>query len=139
MSAMTDARDLDGTLARDANRRYWDSDASVNHIADELGLSKSSLYGLIEQLETGLACPDCHAELVFPNRTARDRGLVACPDCSFEGPAEEIMEAADPTRDEGEGGRSTGAPPLPSSRVLAGTALLGIAAGMLIASVVRRR
>jgi len=134
---MADTKDVDGKLARDANRRYWDSDASVNHIAEEMGLSKSSLYGLIEQLETGLACPDCQAELVFANRTARDRGLVACPECSFEGPAEDIMEAVDPTPDAR--AHPSESAPLPSSRVLAGTALLGVAAGMIIASVVRRR
>ncbi len=135
---MSDPRTVDREAAAEANRRYWDTEASVNHIAEELGLSKSSLYGLIEQLETGLACPDCQTELVFPNRTARDRGMVSCPACPFEAQSDEVLESVDgevAVTERTFSSLTTGA----NGRVLAGTALLGVAAGLLLGSVLRRR
>jgi predicted RNA-binding Zn-ribbon protein involved in translation (DUF1610 family) len=135
---MSDPRTVNPEAAAEANRRYWDTDASVNHIAEDLGLSKSSLYGLVEQLETGLACPDCGSELVFPNRTARDRGMVSCPACPFEAQADEVMEAVDgegAVTERASSSLTTGA----NGRVLAGTALLGVAAGVLLGSMFRRR
>jgi predicted RNA-binding Zn-ribbon protein involved in translation (DUF1610 family) len=132
---MTEAQEVDTRLVEDANRRYWSSDASVNQIAEEMGLSKSSLYGMIEQLHSGLACPECSSELVFPNRTARDRKLVNCPACGFEGSADEATEPA------GAGGavEKRHAPTAATTRVVAGTALLGLAAGIVIGAAFRRR
>ncbi len=132
---MTEAQEIDARLVEDANRRYWSSEASVNQIAEEMGLSKSSLYGMIEQLQSGLACPECASELVYPNRTARDRKLVSCPSCGFEGSSEDAVGPAAPT-DVVE--QEIAAWPA-SSRVVAGTALLGLAAGILIGSAFRRR
>jgi UDP-N-acetylmuramyl tripeptide synthase len=77
-----------------ANRLYWESDESVNAIADALGVSKGRLYDLIDPLAAGVACPDCGAALAFPNRTARDRGMVTCDACGFEGEREEGEEGA---------------------------------------------
>lgn len=68
-----------------ANRLYWESDASVNDIADELELSKSMLYQLVEPLAAEVDCPECGGMLVYPNRTALDRGLMQCSDCGAEG------------------------------------------------------
>ena len=137
---MSESKTVDPQVAADANRRYWDSDVSVNQIAEDMGLSKSSFYGLIEQLETGLACPDCRAELVFPNRTARDRGMVSCPACAFEAHADEVLDTAE---DDGAGVEPRGTFNLiasaSSTRVLAGTALLGVAAGLILGSILRRR
>ena len=62
-----------------ANELYWSSDMSVNQIAEELDLSKGMLYGLIRPRPAGLACPECAEELVYPNRTAKERCLLACP------------------------------------------------------------
>jgi predicted RNA-binding Zn-ribbon protein involved in translation (DUF1610 family) len=132
---MTEAQEVDTRLVEDANRRYWSSDASVNQIAEEMGLSKSSLYGMIEQLHSGLACPECSSELVFPNRTARDRQLVNCPACGFEGSAEEATEPAEQRHPAQEGRAALPA----STRVVAGTALLGLAAGIVIGAAFRRR
>jgi len=136
---MADSPEIDAGLAATANDRYWSSDASVNQIADELGLSKSSLYGLIRQKATGLGCPECASELVFANRTARDRGLMTCPSCEFVGEGdgldpfsaspEELTHSQPPSA--GGGGRS-------STRAMAGAALLGLAAGILIGSATRR-
>jgi hypothetical protein len=134
---MSDSHELDAH-AVDANQRYWSTDVSVNQIADGLGLSKSSLYGLIRPLQTGLACPDCAAELAFLNRTARDRGLVACAVCGFEGGHEEITERVEEGR-ESVGAAGHGRPPMGSgTRSVAGAALLGLAAGILIGSLARR-
>ena len=55
-----------------ANELYWDSEKSVNQIADELDLSKGALYGLIRPLPAGVGCPLCGDEVVSPNRTAHD-------------------------------------------------------------------
>lgn len=128
---------VDLELAREANRRYWQSDASVNQIAEAMGLSKSSLYGLIDRLPTGLACPECGGELEFPNRTARDRGLVTCPDCDYEGSAEEMLDAAEAEPESG--GRAPRRISTSAKRVIAGTALLGVAAGLIIGTLARRR
>jgi hypothetical protein len=67
-----------------ANALYWESDRSVNQIADELELSKGMLYGLIRPLATPLACPRCSSALEYTNRTARERGLLTCAACGLE-------------------------------------------------------
>lgn len=136
---MSQSSTTETELAYEANRRYWDTDASVNQIAEEMGLSKSSLYGVIDHLGTGLACPECSSELVFANRTARDRGMVSCSRCTFEGLADEILdevEGADPGAATAEHGGAEGQ--TPSARVIAGTALLGVAAGLALATLFRR-
>lgn len=68
-----------------ANELYWSSEWSVNQIAEELELSKGVLYGLIRPRPAGLGCPDCGEEVVYPNRTAKERGSVACATCGWEG------------------------------------------------------
>ncbi len=80
--------DADRTGGR-ANELYWSSDLSVNQIAEELDLSKGMLYGLIHPAPAGLACPECAEELVYANRTASDRALLACPRCGWEGDEDE--------------------------------------------------
>ena len=71
-------------LSRRANAFYWQSNRSVNQIAAEMDLSKGTLYGLIDPLLTDLACPRCSSSLAYANRTARDRGLLSCPNCDVE-------------------------------------------------------
>src|SRR4051812_5964976 len=77
-------------LASRANALYWESDRSVNQIADEMDLSKGMLYEMIHPLRSGLPCPRCSADMEFSNRTARDRGLITCPSCRFENEEEEV-------------------------------------------------
>lgn len=122
------------SLAERANSLYWDSAASVNDIADELELSKGSLYAMIEPRGAGLACPDCGAELEYPNRTARERGFLTCGACGLEEDEATVRTLI------GEGGRAlTHAPgDADHRRILWATALLGAAAGILIARWVRR-
>lgn len=137
---------VDREIERKANDLYWDSQWSVNQIAEELDLSKGTLYGLIRPRPSGLSCPDCSQEVVYPNRTAKERAQVACPSCGWEG---EELDA------EGNGGdtgmvppslEATTAPADPTSReaarrkqVLVGGALLGAAAGLALVLFVRRR
>lgn len=74
-----------------ANELYWGSDRSVNQIADELDLSKGALYEMIRPSGTGLGCPECGAEVVHSNRTAKERAQVDCPSCGWDGTEEESV------------------------------------------------
>ena len=122
-----------------ANELYWESEASVNDIAERLDLSKSMLYQLIEPLAAEVDCPDCGSMLVYPNRTALDKGLMQCPDCGREDvSAEDVAEEpADlPVRSpRGRGRASAGArggyvpvDPVADRQAILGAGLLGAAA-----------
>lgn len=71
-------------LAHEANQLYWESERSVNQIAEEMELSKGMLYGMIRPLPAGGTCPRCTGAMEYANRTARERGLVSCPACGHE-------------------------------------------------------
>ncbi|HKK92836.1 MAG TPA: hypothetical protein VJ925_05355 [Longimicrobiales bacterium] len=116
-----------------ANELYWGSDRSVNDLAEDLNLSKGALYALIEPLPAGLDCPECGGEMQYANRTARDRGIVTCAECELE--EEETLvriESGDDSVLSGSSGFGTDA------RTLAGTALLGAAAGFVLARLIDR-
>ena len=124
-------------LAKVVNRMYWDSDESVNRIAERLDLSKGALYGMIEPAPADGACPDCGAPLSFGNRTARDRGLAECVGCVLdEEPADQVpsrvLAAQDPEL------AAVREPRRWSGRTVAGSLLLGVVAGVLIARLLRR-
>lgn len=72
-----------------ANRLYWGSTRSVNQIAEELELSKGALYGIIEPESSGQGCPLCGDEVVYSNRTARERERLDCPTCDWDGSPDE--------------------------------------------------
>lgn len=130
-----------------ANEFYWGSERSVNQIAEELDLSKGTLYGLIRPRPSGLTCPECAEELVYANRTAKERHMVACPACGWEG--DEVDADANggdggvslPSLDEDEDDVSV--PPFQFSsgrqRTLVGGALLGAAVGLAFVFWTRRR
>lgn len=120
----------DDEVARsiEANRLYWGSEESVNRIADDLGLSKGSLYEIVQPLPSGLPCPRCGTEMAYPNRTAREKGFLSCPACQFEEDEGEVREA--PTRDD--------VSQSPDRRIIAGAALLGMAVGLAIGSLIRK-
>ena len=84
--------------ADEANRLYWHSELGVNQIAEEMGVSKGALYTLVNPLAAGLSCPRCDSELMFPNRTARDRGFVSCSNCGFEEELSELEASPVPAR-----------------------------------------
>ena len=138
----------DHETERKANELYWGSALSVNQIADQMELSKGVLYGIIRPRPSGLACPTCGEEVVYPNRTAKERRLVACASCGWGG--EELD--ADPNG--GEGGvvlplgggldeDEIAMPPIRLStsrqRVLLGGILLGAAVGLALVIWARRR
>lgn len=131
----------DQVLQERANDLYWNSDDSVNQIADDMELSKGALYGLVEPLPAGLSCPRCGTEMEYPNRTARDKGHLSCPSCELE-------EDEDVVRDAGSG---EGEGPVPTllgtgpdardalNRMLLGSALLGAAVGAALTLWARRK
>ena len=130
-----------------ANELYWSSEWSVNQIAEELELSKGVLYGLIRPRPSGLACPACSEEVVYPNRTAKERHMVACPSCGWEG------EELDADANGGYGGvvlpayvedeEDVDVPSIQLSsrrqRTILGGALLGAAAGLALVIWARKR
>lgn len=143
-STMVPPADDDEAQER-ANELYWASEGSVNSIAEELGLSKGSLYQLVRPLPAGLPCPRCGSEMEYPNRTARDRGFLACPSCDLEEDEDVVKEAwhedgepdgvvVRPSLGEGAGRRirAMGAGNDRTRIVLAAT-FLGAAAGLVVA------
>lgn len=66
------------------NELYWSGERTVDEIVEELGISRTALYTSIEPVPSGVTCADCHERMVFPNRTARDRGVAVCPRCGRE-------------------------------------------------------
>lgn len=126
-------------LARDVNRLYWGTDASVADIADRLDISRRALYDAIEPAPAHMPCPDCGAQLGYRNRTARERGDAECDVCGAEVDVEPAT-ARSPTS-----GHATGeaeAPPetADASRalLLGGAVLTGVAVGALIGLLGRR-
>lgn len=130
-------------LRQEANRRYWETDDSVNGIAEDMELSKGRLYSLIEPLPVEALCPECDRVLVFANRTARDRGELSCTICGFEGQASEVDGSTEihphPVASApGTGGALSSQSPAGQGAagrgdaVVAGALLLGVAAGVVI-------
>jgi predicted RNA-binding Zn-ribbon protein involved in translation (DUF1610 family) len=128
--------DRDAREAR-ANVLYWESDSSVNDIADAMDLSKGSLYGLIRPRSAELACPECGATLEYPNRTARDKGFVTCPGCGLEDEEDLVREIAGTA---GEVERPKRPPAVVGSRsALLATSFLGAAAAIAFVRWFQRR
>lgn len=136
-----------------ANGLYWGSSKSVNQIADEMELSKGMLYGMIRPLPAELPCPRCATGMEYPNRTARERGLITCPSCGLEmdEPAARALRqaaaAATPIRDGGPPPwprpapeRRAGVPPTRTrDPMMVGAGLLLIAAGLWLFRGLARR
>jgi len=134
-----DAEVSSATMKR-ANELYWGSERSVNQIAEDLDLSKGALYGLLQALPAGVGCPLCGSEVVYSNRTAKERGRLECPTCDWEGAADEVAAEAL------EGSETALTGPLPRDpdsadryRTIVGGALLGAAAGLALVFWARRR
>lgn len=148
-----------------ANELYWGSDRSVNQIAEDLELSKGALYGIIEPTASGLGCPLCGDEVVYANRTAKEKGMLDCPTCDWDGSPDETVDASDESGSAGSNGavperHSADTPPRPeddddpdstperapprpfvrpATRTVAGGALLGAAVGLALVMWARRR
>jgi hypothetical protein len=129
-------------VARRANELYWGSDQSVNQIADDLDLSKGALYELVRPLQSGLGCPTCSAEVVYSNRTAKERGRLDCSICGWGGgPDEAALEVDEEEPSVALTGPLEREPRSPDDRFrfAAGGALLGAAVGLAVVLWVRRR
>jgi endogenous inhibitor of DNA gyrase (YacG/DUF329 family) len=130
-----------------ANELYWGSDRSVNQIAEDLDLSKGALYGMIRPLAAALGCPGCGTEVVHSNRTARERRLVDCPACGWDGAEDETLpHFPPPAVADGESlsrsrsrERALSADGGPGPGALFGGALLGAAMGLALLLWARRR
>ncbi len=119
----------DPKLRERANTLYWESDDSVNEIAEALDLSKGALYALVQPLRTDEPCPECGEHLEIANRTARDKGLVVCPSCGMEEELE-LVEAA--RLDVSSGVVSAGELAPASTRTVLAAGLIGLAVGIAI-------
>ena len=144
-------------LADQANDLYWRSGQSVNQIAKTMDLSKSGLYALVHAFPTERLCPDCGEELVFPNRTTKQKAIASCLHCEYVGEAARPGSEVRPSRKRadrrrGGPGQAGGAPRTDlepgfggiaarktgggrswkSNRVLWASLLLGIAAGLYV-------
>lgn len=121
-------------LADRANGLYWDSEASVNDIAEDLDLSKGSLYALVRPRGSGIDCPECGVELEYPNRTAREKGYLHCPGCGLEEEEAVVRVLAE----ESASVPATVTESPEAWRVRWGVVLLGAAAAVLLARWTRR-
>ena len=150
----------DQKLADQANELYWRSSQSVNQIAETMDLSKSGLYALVHPFPAERPCPDCGEELVFPNRTTKQKAIVSCLQCEYVGeaarpgsevrpsrpsrkradrrPARSAQADGEPGTDleSGRGGsavrKTGGGRGWRSNRVLWASVLLGVAAGLYV-------
>ena len=140
-----------------ANDLYWRSGASVNQLTRELDLSKGALYEIITPMPADLRCPCGGGEMAYSNRTARERGFVSCATCGLEDEEEHIRDyleeqdstsalelaGADPGLPHSRGDPRTEAPTEPPSRnpekLLVASALAGLAVGLILGGLLRRR
>jgi predicted RNA-binding Zn-ribbon protein involved in translation (DUF1610 family) len=70
-----------GRLAAKANQLYWGTAKPAGRLAEELGISRSKFYGLIEPLSLDVECPDCGELLTFSSRSDREASRGRCPEC----------------------------------------------------------
>jgi hypothetical protein len=136
----------DEQATAEANRLYWDTDASVAEIADQLDLSRRALYGAVRPLPTGAVCGHCGGALQYENRSARKAAQATCMEC---GGTEHVDEEAidDPVRpplavvagDRGDGRHDMREPDLRHRAVvLGGAAIAGVALGTVAAILATR-
>lgn len=157
---------LDEQTRANANELYWDSDASVGQIADDLGISRRALYDNIDPAPAGEDCPECGSPLGYRNRTAAERRAAECAECGLERTVERPMEA--PARGAGGSAADRAGPATPEEEpegpelerasraarlapvarrvpatgagpLLSGAMLAGLAVGAAVGYVVRRR
>jgi hypothetical protein len=131
----------------DANRLYWETDASVAEIADQLTISRRALYDAIEPRPAGVICTQCEAGLVFRNRTAAERRRAECLECRIEVALDTVMggaaAAGQADTDRPVQRRAPvsvpGEPPSGHGAVLGGSLLAGLALGAAAGYLLRQR
>lgn len=142
----------DDTTNRELNRLYWESDASISEIANQLDISRRALYDGIESRPAGRDCPECGAPLGYRNRTALENGEAECPECGLTvqldagepGRQDRTEPAGDPSRStdtdevEERARRAPSLPELEDAPMLSTVFLAGLAMGALAAHLIRR-
>ncbi len=68
-------------LAHKANQLYWETKRPAGQLADELGISRSKFYAMIEPLQLDQRCDACGGPLVFSSRTDREASRARCVEC----------------------------------------------------------
>jgi len=133
-------------LAAQANEMYWHTSRPAGRLADELGISRSKFYALIEPLQLDLTCSECGAPLTFNSRTDREAGRGRCSQCGAVADVapQALAEEAGAGAGAGTPTREESAPATPGAdsygvRELWLTAIAGVAAGMAITAWWRRR
>ena len=144
-------------VAERANDLYWRSGASVNQLTRELDLSKGALYEIITPMAADLRCPCGGGEMAYSNRTARERGFVSCTTCGLEDEEEHVrdyleeqdstsaleLEAAGPglphSRTDPQTEALTEPTPRNLEKLLVASALAGLAVGLVLGGLLRRR
>lgn len=131
-------------LAAKANQLYWETSRPAGHLADELAISRSKFYALIEPLRVEVKCAACGSAVAFASRSDREAGRGRCPECGTEAtvPVEIASRAAEQghveraATSEGSTGAWVG---LPGTRELWLSAIAGVALGILATTFLRRR
>lgn len=122
------------------NRLYWESNASISQIADQLDMSRRALYDGIQPQPAGQRCPECGGPLAFRNRTALEHREAECPDCGLESALDESPPASasefDPSDDESSGRRFQD---LDRTPALGAAFVAGLAIGTAVVGLIRRR
>ena len=133
-----------GRLAAKANQLYWGTAKPAGHLAEQLGVSRSKFYALIEPLRLDLKCPKCGELLTFSSRSDREANRGRCPECGAvtEIPADEVPAAPPPAPEPAEAPVATTTASrlaLPGHRELWLTAIVGVAIGLAFTGWWRRR
>ncbi len=131
-------------LAAKANQLYWHTSRPAGHLAEELGVSRSKFYALIEPLRLEISCEACGAPLAFSSRSDREAGRGRCPDCGAQkqvrasesgAPEVTVKQPAPAASTAGDAGTVV----MPEGRVLWVSAIAGTALGLLFTAWWRRR
>ncbi len=68
-------------LVAEVNRLYWETETPVTEMAEELGISRRTIYDMLVPAPAAESCPECGGDLVYPNRSARLSGEAVCSVC----------------------------------------------------------
>ncbi|UCC72182.1 MAG: hypothetical protein JSV86_17720 [Gemmatimonadota bacterium] len=131
-----------GRLAAKANQLYWGTSKAAGHLAEQLSVSRSKFYALIEPLRLDVECPECGEPLTFSSRSDREAGRGRCPECGAvaEIAADEAPAAPPPAPEpQPAASPSISRLTLPGRRELWLSAIAGVAIGLLLTGWWRRR
>lgn len=155
MSTATETADA---LHGAANHLYWNSDETVDQLAQRLGMSRHALYASVQPIAADATCEACEGVLEFTNRSSRNAGRATCIACGAEAfvefprpeeTTEETGESPEPMSDATTGDAITGdVPTVENGRLrriperaakIGGAAALGAAIGVAAVAVTRRK